>query len=399
MNKTSVRAKTLRVLEAAWTEPGFCVPNLEVYPHQWLWDSCFHSIIWAELGDARGEIELETALRHQMDNGFVPHMTYWSTPDAGASFWGRPTTSTITQPPMYGHAAAELARRGFEVSDALISKLEQAFVYLLEGRARTSGGLIPIYHPWESGCDDSPRWDVVDGNGSSGPFSPTEWKKTKIDLTRSLVFDEYGAPVGNPGFEVGSIGFNSLVVFNLSEFLSIPGVSGRPRSAELAAESASLRSAIAGRWSDETQTWLDDSEVTGRTPTSIVRRNSGCKTADSLLALLVDPRNVGFDQLTNEEELGGRFGPPGVHRDEQSYDGSVYWRGPSWPQLNYLLAVAARRAGNDKLGDRIVAGQRRGVETSGWAEYWNADTGAGLGAIPQTWSGLAIVAGHKTPWS
>ena len=44
-------------------------------------------------------------------------MTYWSergrADDAThASFWGRPETSSITQPPMYGHALAELHRAG-----------------------------------------------------------------------------------------------------------------------------------------------------------------------------------------------------------------------------------------------------------------------------------------------
>ena len=32
-----------------------------------------------------------------------------------------------------------------------------------------------------------------------------------------------------------------------------------------------------------------------------------------------------------------------------------------------------------------------GAFTSGLAEYWNPDTGFGLGAIPQSWTGLAIV--------
>ena len=32
-----------------------------------------------------------------------------------------------------------------------------------------------------------------------------------------------------------------------------------------------------------------------------------------------------------------------------------------------------------------------GAGASGLAEYWNPDTGAGLGAIPQSWSGLALV--------
>ena len=72
------------MLSNAWREPGFCVPNPATYPYQWLWDSCFHSIIWAELGDDRCVTELANTLAHQDGDGFVPHMTYWGVPDAHA---------------------------------------------------------------------------------------------------------------------------------------------------------------------------------------------------------------------------------------------------------------------------------------------------------------------------
>ena len=39
---------------------GFCVPNPTTYPWQWLWDSCFHAVVWAHLGDERAVVELRT---------------------------------------------------------------------------------------------------------------------------------------------------------------------------------------------------------------------------------------------------------------------------------------------------------------------------------------------------
>jgi len=36
-----------------------------------------------------------------------------------------------------------------------------------------------------------------------------------------------------------------------------------------------------------------------------------------------------------------------------------------------------------------------GAWASGMAEYWNPDTGAGLGAIPQSWTGLALVLARR----
>ena len=39
------------------------------------------------------------------------------------------------------------------------------------------------------------------------------------------------------------------------------------------------------------------------------------------------------------------------------------------------------------LGAMLV----RGAMASGWAEYWDADDGTGLGAAPQSWAALAAV--------
>ena len=74
-------ARARAVLDAHWRPGGYTVPNATVYPHQWLWDSCFHAIAWAHLGVAeRATRELTNVFARQDDDGFVPHMTYWRSP-------------------------------------------------------------------------------------------------------------------------------------------------------------------------------------------------------------------------------------------------------------------------------------------------------------------------------
>ncbi len=381
MNETYPRQQVESILNEAWTEPGFCVPNSGVYPHQWLWDSCFHAITWAELGDDRAIVELESALASQYPSGFVPHMTYWNHPELHQEFWGRPKTSSITQPPMFGHAASELHRRGYEIDEDLRYRIEKAFRYLLKSRTRTPQGLVPIYHPWESGCDDSPRWDVVDKSGHTSRFDVDDWRTTKSQMVGSLVYQSDGSPVANPLFEVGSAGFNALILFNFEEFCAIPGVIDRPTVRDLQSEYQILRQRFVAIWSEPDRTWVDDSHC----------RAGNAATADGLLGLLVDPKPARFEQLRSAAAFGSQYGCAGVSRTEPSYDPATYWRGPSWPQLNYLLSVAARRAGEQELASELQFSSLRGAETSGFAEYWNPDTGTGLGAIPQTWAGLAIV--------
>ena len=181
--RRDVEAACRDLLERNWVPtPGFTMPNRRKYPWQWLWDSCFHAIAWSALGDARCVTELETLLALQLPSGFVPHMGYQTDPGRSLALWRHPGRSDITQPPMYGHALSVLARRGFAV-EHLYGPATAGLHYLFERRRDPSSGLIRVLHPWESGCDDSPRW----GGSQPVPFKERRWNKKKRELVRSLL--------------------------------------------------------------------------------------------------------------------------------------------------------------------------------------------------------------------
>src|SRR3546814_20387922 len=108
---------------------------------------------------------LETALSAQDADGFVPHLRYVHEPRPHQDFWGRPDTSSITQPPMYGHALAELERAGMPVSDEVLDRATRGMWFLLRDRKRSPGGLVELCPPWESGCDARPRRDDAGKRG------------------------------------------------------------------------------------------------------------------------------------------------------------------------------------------------------------------------------------------
>ncbi len=379
VNAEGLRSSVLTMLEAAWREPGYCVPNQAVYPHQWLWDSCFHSLIWLQLGSERARTEIETSLAHQGSDGFVPHMTYW-TDGAAAGLWGRERTSSITQPPMYGHAIAQLLRGGMGVQADTVARAVAGIKHLLEDRPRTEAGLVPLFHPWESGCDDSPRWDdwlpdLGVTNDAKGARR-SAWRETKSEMVAALEHSTTGAAVGSRRFIVGSIGFNALVAWNARELLDVVPAEAstlRPAVEELA-------STVAGRWEPTRNTWVDDGPESGRS-----------RTLDAMLATLVDPRAEAFEELLDPAAFGAPYGPRGVHRAEPTYEPDVYWRGPAWPQLTYLMWVAARRAKRDDDAQQLSTALRTGAVTSTLAEFWNPESGSGRGAVPQSWAGLALV--------
>ena len=363
------------VLDAHWRPGGYTVPNATVYPHQWLWDSCFHAVAWAHLGvHDRATHELTNVFARQHDDGFVPHMTYWVQPDLHASFWGRPGESAITQPPMYGHAVAELVRLGIPVTDELGARAAAGLSFLL-GPRRGDRALVPIVHPWESGCDDSPRWDRWAGSDRT----PASWRARKGDLVASIITSPGGSAVANPSFEVESAAFNALVAFNARELLDVGF------GAALAEPVRDVVGALDTRWDPDRVTWWDG--PVGSTPPPV-------RTLEALLGVLVtaDRARIAtvLEQVLDDDAFGGACGPAQVHRGEPAFDPSAYWRGPAWPQLTYLFWVAARRFGFTAEADVLSARMVAGVDRSGFAEYWHPDTGRGLGAVPQSWAALVV---------
>ena len=94
--------------------------------------------------------------------------------------------------------------------------------------------------------------------------------------------------------------------------------------------------------------------------------------------------------MLDADRFGADFGVRYIPRSHRTYEAQSYWRGPAWPQMNYLVWTAANRWDRSDVAEAVVEMTRRAVFASGFAEYWNPDTGGGLGAVPQTWS--AVVA-------
>jgi hypothetical protein len=350
------------------------VPNEAVYPWAWLWDSCFHALVWDALGDDRAVVELGSIFEDQTPAGFVPHMRYTADPGASEELWGRRGASTITQPPMYGHALAVLHRHGHDVG-ALVEPATRALRHLLD-RRRAPCGLLRIVHPWESGVDDHPRWEAWQPH----PWDRAAWAPVKSQMVRDMVVVA-GEAVANESFDVCPAGFNALAVFNARELASVTG------DGPLRAAADDVAVALERTWVPSAPTWRD--VAPSGSP------GSGIRTLDALLPALVtaDPQRAALAvaEVLDPAHYGLPFGPAGVDPGEPSYAPDSYGRGSAWPHLTYLLWVAASNAGLEaeaaSLASHLVAGASR----SGLAEHWDPRDATPLGARPQSWTGLAAV--------
>ena len=368
------------MLEAHWDPArGHCYPHSSRYPHQWLWDSCFTAICWAALGDGRAASELETALSGQLRDGFVPHMRY-----AGPTIDRGPLehVSSFTQPPVYAHAAAYLAGHGMPPAPDLLWRIERALRFLW-ARRRDRGGLVTIVHPWESGADDSPRWD----SWLAADWEPLRWDQPRftafdLHLVRQARFSSHGGAVASIEFRVAPAAFNALAGHAARELAAL---GGDPRWRDRADV---LAAAVDARLWDDHQGLWSDAPLVGGGPSAAV------PTLDGVLPALVtaDPAKAAraLDQLLDPARFAAPFGLAYVARDHPKYQPDAYWRGTAWMQMNYLAVLAARRWGRDDVVSQVVTASRRAAAASGFAEHWNPETGQGHGAIPLTWSALVV---------
>ena len=101
----------------SWT-----VPAGELYPHQWLWDSCFIAIGLRHLDIERARAELTSLLRGQWSNGMLPNIVFAKGKEhhRDRELWrsylspyspAKVATSGLTQPPMLAEAVVAVGEK------------------------------------------------------------------------------------------------------------------------------------------------------------------------------------------------------------------------------------------------------------------------------------------------
>lgn len=374
-----IRDKSHALLMAHWDKDRrYTYPNVSKYPHQWLWDSCFAAISWEAVGEHDNAVsELANVLSGQFDDGFVPHIRY-----AKPNRQRGPLSdvSSFTQPPVYAHTARFLSR-SIPVSSNIIDKIAAALDWLWTKR-RTEDGLIYIVHPWESGADDSPRWDswMTDKNIDKLKWNRVKWTLFDKKLLGAAKFDDTGEAVGSSAFVCAPAGFNAVTCFAAQELAHLTSQSvWSDRAEELAQTMDSLL------WNNDEKLWCDRPIVGGG-------RSAAIPTLDGVLPALVtqdkEKANRSLDQLLDINRFNAPYGLGYVARNHSAYNPNGYWRGTAWMQMNYLASLASRRWERENIASAIRSMSREGALRSGFAEHWNPETGEGHGAIPLTWSAL-----------
>jgi glycogen debranching enzyme len=412
---------------------GMTKPSPTLYPHQWLWDSCFIAIGLRHLDPRRAADEVLSLLRGQWSNGMIPHVIFAETADyyhAGPQRWqcdrvaASPTdvqTTGITQPPMIAEAAVRVGEL-MDAADraafyrALLPGLVRYHCWLYRERDPDGCGLVALVHSWESGMDNTPPWmemirpiapipvRVLRGLSSEEALDvlrrdakevPPDERITSADLftlyrvVRELrragyrfriIRDQTAVPL------VQDVAFNAILVRANERLCEMAAEVGHALPDWLRASMRRTRDAFDALW------------FGGRYVSRDARtcRLLPHETIAGMLALYagvvpeerVDPLVAAM----NSPRYRPEFGVASVPTDDPQFLPRCYWQGPVWVNTNWLLADGLDRYGRTAAADAIRADTIRMVASSdSMFEYYSPLDGCGAGSDRFSWTAALLL--------
>jgi glycogen debranching enzyme len=401
---------------------GYTVPSRTLYPFQWLWDSGFCAIGWQTFDEPRAWLELRTLVAAQWADGMIPHIVHHRA-DTGYPldhrWWAAPgprPSSGITQPPNLATAVRRMLERARDTqlaeaeARALLPALLAFHRWFHRVRDPEGSGLVRVLHPWEGGMDDSPVWDAPLERVPRLPLDrprPDTLHVEAAQRPREATYERYAylvdalrrrhydGPrcVAEAEFAVAAVGVNAILgradrdLAWLLQRFHLDGV------AEVEAWTLRGDAAMQGCWSEELRGFLSRDLIAGE-PIRV-------RTFEMFLPLFGRQATAAqADTLAAELHALGervRYLIPSTHPDEASFEARRYWRGPVWVPVNWLLADGFRAYGHHALAARLLRDARALVENAGLREYYDAQSGEGLGGGAFSWTAALLLDAEGSP--
>lgn len=410
------QAKQLMLRNYVSSGRKYIPPNPTHYKDQWLWDSCFHAIICAELGLIElAKNEVEKLLKWQRKDGWIPHQIYRS-PKRKRSDLERPLYkkehnrfhSSITQPAVMAQAVEAI--NDLEWTKKILPALIKFYGYFIEKQDPDGDGLIAICHPCESGRDSSPEFDVFKWRGKKGSsfwnFNLTRYQLSKYKL-------ELGYKI--MGWDIERIWkkdcpplFKPLIkIFNIEDLMFhciwVDGLRSLTRLCRACQEKEKAQKFK--RLADYCEKavynlcWDKKDKIFY----SLDSKNQKIKrkTVSNLFPLILD--NIPTKMLralvkclTNPREFWTPYPIPSTAKNDPEFDPNCEtfcnWRGPTWINANWFIVRGLAKHGYWSLAREIAEKTQKMIEKEGIWEFYNPITGKGLRETSRNfgWSTLVI---------
>jgi hypothetical protein len=413
---------------------NYTQPAHGLYPHQWLWDSCFIAIGLRHLDAERAKLELLSLLRGQWHNGMLPNIIFrddaqYRTDRNVWRSWLNPyapndvVTTGITQPPMLAEAVVQVGakmawpeRRSWyaTVYPALLAHHE----WLYRERDPHDEGLVLQIHPWETGLDNTPPWmnelhehllpfwiRVIDKTGlthvinlfrrdtksvpSSQRFNVVE-SLAMYDIQRRLRRKSYDINriLNHSLFAIEDLAFNCILIRANTHLRHIAKSLREDLPEELDERMKKAEKALEELWDPYSEQYYSRDFITHRqlkipTVATLLPLYAGTITKERAKQLV--------QHLENEHTFGPAYPVPSVAVNSLWFHPKLYWQGPSWVNMNWLIIDGLKQYGFDDHAKALRDSTLEMVERSGNYEYFDPLNGEPAGAADFSWTAALVI--------
>ncbi|MEI7683158.1 MAG: trehalase family glycosidase [Candidatus Saccharibacteria bacterium] len=423
------------VLKNNYHEGQYTIPAHGLYPHQWLWDSCFIAIGLCNYDVERAQQEILRLLEGQWANGMLPSMIlnkdFTHRPDR--EFWrsyispfapDKVATSGITQPPMLAEAIVRIGKKlplparrtWFGKTYPALLKYHQ---WLYAERDPHHTGLTLQIHPWETGLDNTPPW-IDELHQNKLPFWVSAMHFLKLDrvftffrrdvhfLASSVeqrmstvdVFTLYSIQrrLRRKGYEIERVLNHSMITiedltFNCifaranQHLRYIARTAGRDIDDDLDKRMHRTEQALEELWDNETKQFYSRSYSSQRlikipTIASLMPLYSGSISKEKAKELVT---------ILNSKQYQTKYPVPTVPTDSEWFHPHMYWQGPTWLNTNWLLADGLQRYGYKEEAKALRAKSIEMVTKSGFYEYFSPLDGSPAGTNNFSWTAAVVI--------
>ena len=392
------------ILKMNWRE-GFTVPTSNLYPFQWNWDSGFIALGHYYADPVQAMQELNTLFSGQWENGLVPHIIFHSENEdtyfPNYDFWHsnvnsgapqRPKSSGIAQPAVHGFILENLLRKNpdsqelWDFARQLFPKIVHYHRFLYQYRDPFREGLMYIFHPWESGRDNSPLWDeslqriVI----KEGDLPAYERRDTSIadpaERPTSEQYDRYvyllllGKRYAYDGREIAEESpfliqddmMNAILIKSNASLIRIGKQLGLD-TGEIEEWQSQSRAAFQAKfWNEKLQMYTSfdlrgGKQIEMREIGGIIPIFAGIPSAEQTNVL---------NSYLQDLHQKGYYLCPSFDVDGAAFDSCRYWRGPVWPHMNWMIYHGLKDYGFHDTAAIVKADTFEIVEKFGFFEYY-----------------------------
>ncbi|MBT8153644.1 hypothetical protein KMP13_06975 [Epibacterium ulvae] len=389
---------------------GFTIPTAGLYPYQWNWDSAFCALGIATYDMDRAWAEITSLIEGQWPNGMIPSIIFRSDdPDyfPGPSRWGKthgtiPSTG-VSQPPVLATVVRQItegpsgAVRRAEVFDAIFAWHKWFH------DARTANGIVATVHPWETGRDNCPEWNIgldqmeiatdlppyqrMDNKHINPEYRPTQEQYDKyltiVHFGDSIDWDQRRLTDEGP-FLMADPNIHFVLLRADKDLLAMAKEMCKPAQVcdQIAAWIAKGEAATDYLWNEDLGTFTARDIRTGTFSTGFSNCSALCFYADSGTSHQWARTADNLRQIASKVD----YMLPSWDPDSPDFEAQRYWCGPVWPQMNYMTARGLAEQGEAELASKVRNDLRRAIEKSGFWECFNPLTGEGCVGSNFSWT-------------